>query len=31
MDQSTAMEAILQRMSKTDSNQEFLEGLKDQS
>jgi len=29
MDQGAAMEALLQRMSKTDSNQEFLEGLKD--
>jgi transcription termination factor Rho len=29
MDQGQAMEAILQRMAKTDSNQEFLEGLKD--
>ncbi|HLD92727.1 MAG TPA: transcription termination factor Rho [Anaerolineales bacterium] len=31
MDMSNAMEALLQRMSKTDSNQEFLEGLKDQA
>jgi transcription termination factor Rho len=30
MDQGQAMEAILQRMAKTDSNQEFLEGLKDE-
>lgn len=29
LDQGQAMEAILQRMAKTDSNQEFLEGLKD--
>jgi transcription termination factor Rho len=29
MDQGAAMEALLQRMAKTDSNQEFLEGLKD--
>ncbi|MEX2143964.1 MAG: transcription termination factor Rho [Anaerolineales bacterium] len=29
LDQGAAMEALLQRMAKTDSNQEFLEGLKD--
>ncbi|MGH2581909.1 MAG: transcription termination factor Rho [Anaerolineales bacterium] len=30
MDTSAAMEALLQRMAKTDSNQEFLESLKDE-
>ena len=30
MDATNAMEAMLQRMAKTDSNQEFLETLKDQ-
>ncbi|MEX2162470.1 MAG: transcription termination factor Rho [Anaerolineales bacterium] len=29
MDMATAFEAMLQRMAKTDSNQEFLESLKD--
>ncbi len=31
MDTTNAMEAMLQRMAKTDSNQEFLETLKDQA
>ncbi len=31
MDVGTAVEALLQRMAKTDSNQEFLEGLKDEA
>jgi transcription termination factor Rho len=31
MDSTNAMEAMLQRMSKTDSNQEFLETLKDEA
>ena len=30
MDMGTAMEALLQRMSKTDTNIEFLESLKDE-
>ena len=31
MDMATAMDALLQRMSKTDTNIEFLESLKDKA
>jgi transcription termination factor Rho len=31
MDMATAVEAILQRMSKTDNNEDFLESLKDEA